>query len=66
MHIDLDEKQVAEILQRTDLKTVQQVIEDALKSYLRKIKLAEMANLRGNITWEGNLDEMRECYFFNF
>ncbi|MEB2776645.1 type II toxin-antitoxin system VapB family antitoxin [Algoriphagus sp. D3-2-R+10] len=61
MNITIDEKLVAEILKRTDLKTVQQVVDEALKSYLRKIKLAELANLRGKITWEGNLDEMREC-----
>lgn len=61
MHIDLDEKLVTEILKRTDLKTIQQVEDEALKSYLRKITLAELANLRGKITWEGNLDGMREC-----
>jgi len=61
MKIDIDEKLVAEILKRTGDKSVQEVVDAALNAYLRKINLAQLANLRGKITWEGNLDEMREC-----
>ncbi|UZD21062.1 type II toxin-antitoxin system VapB family antitoxin [Algoriphagus halophytocola] len=60
MKVTVDEKLLAEILQRTDAKNVQEAVEAALKAYLRKIKLNELSNLRGKITWEGNLDEMRE------
>ncbi|SFU04116.1 antitoxin of type II TA system, VapB [Algoriphagus locisalis] len=60
MKVTVDEKLLAEILQRTDAKNVQEDVEAALKAYLRKIKLNELSNLRGKITWEGNLDEMRE------
>jgi Arc/MetJ family transcription regulator len=61
MNITIDEKLLAEILKRTDSKNVQEIVEAALKAYLRKIKLTELSNLRGKITWEGNLNEMREC-----
>ncbi|MEB2784656.1 hypothetical protein [Algoriphagus persicinus] len=52
---------IAEILKKTDHKNPKEVVEEALKVYLRKIKLAELANLRGKIKWERNLHEMRKC-----
>ncbi|MEB2780254.1 hypothetical protein U3A58_07595 [Algoriphagus sp. C2-6-M1] len=61
MENELINNLIAEILKKNDHKNPKEVVEEALKVYLRKIKLAELANLRGKITWEGNLDEMREC-----
>ena len=61
MYIELDKKLLVEIIKRTEDKSVQQIVDEALRSYLRRIKLSELARLRGKITWEGNLDEMREC-----
>ncbi len=58
-YIEIDQKLLEEILQKTDLKTKKEVVDAALKELLRKIKLRELAELRGKITWEGNLDEMR-------
>jgi Arc/MetJ family transcription regulator len=48
-----------EILDKTTLKTKKEVVDKALREFLRKIKLRELAELSGKITWEGNLDEMR-------
>ncbi len=57
--IEIDQKILEEIIQKTDLKTKKEVVDAALKELLRKIKLRELADLRGKISWEGNLDEMR-------
>lgn len=59
-NIEIDEELMNEILNKTDLKTKKEVVDKALREFLRKIKLHELSDLRGKITWEGNLDEMRE------
>lgn len=59
-NIEIDEKLMDEILNKTDLKTKKEVVDKALREFLRKIKLHELSDLRGKIKWEGNLDEMRE------
>jgi len=58
-NIDIDDKLMEEILDKTTLKTKKEVVDKALREFLRKIKLRELAELSGKITWEGNLDEMR-------
>ncbi|MDR7128781.1 Arc/MetJ family transcription regulator [Algoriphagus sp. 4150] len=59
-NIEIDEELMNEILDKTALKTKKEVVDKALREFLRKIKLHELSDLRGKITWEGNLDEMRE------
>ena len=59
-NIEINEELMDEILDKTKLKTKKEVVDQALREFLRKIKLRELAELRGKITWEGNLDEMRE------
>jgi len=58
-NIDIDVELMEEILDKTTLKTKKEVVDKALREFLRKIKLRELAELSGKITWEGNLDEMR-------
>ncbi|MCR9017124.1 type II toxin-antitoxin system VapB family antitoxin [Aquiflexum gelatinilyticum] len=58
-NIEIDEKLMNEILQKTSIKTKKEVVDTALREFLRKIKLQELADLRGKIKWEGNLEEMR-------
>lgn len=41
MFIDIDKVLLDEIIKRTDDKSVQQIVDKALKFYLRKIQLAE-------------------------
>ncbi|MHA7131576.1 type II toxin-antitoxin system VapB family antitoxin [Algoriphagus namhaensis] len=60
-NIEIDEDLMNEILQKTNLKTKKEAVDKALREYLRKIKLQELAQLRGKILWEGNLDEMRSA-----
>lgn len=59
-NIEINEELMDEILDKTKLKTKKEVVDQALREFLRKIKLRELAELRGKITLEGNLDEMRE------
>ena len=59
-NIDIDDELMEEILDKTTLKTKKEVVDKALREFLRKIRLRELAELSGKITWEGNLHEMRE------
>ena len=61
MLVEIDKKIIDNILKKSDFKTAEEVVDVALKQHLKKLTLKELANLRGKITWEGNLDEMREC-----
>jgi Arc/MetJ family transcription regulator len=58
-NIEIDEKLMDEILQKTSIKTKKEAVDIALREFLRKIKLQELADLRGKMKWEGNLEEMR-------
>ncbi|MCH6234594.1 type II toxin-antitoxin system VapB family antitoxin [Cognataquiflexum rubidum] len=58
-NIEIDEKLMDEILQKTSIKTKKEAVDTALREFLRKIKLKELADLKGKIKWEGNLEEMR-------
>lgn len=58
-NIEIDEKLMVEILEKSSIKTKKEVVDTALREYLRKLKLKELAELRGEIKWEGNLNELR-------
>lgn len=58
-NIDIDNDLLNEILKKTPLKTKKAAVNAALKEYVRKLKLKELADLRGNVNWEGDLDSMR-------
>jgi Arc/MetJ family transcription regulator len=58
-NIEIDEKLMDEILQKTSIKTKKEAVDTALREFLRKIKLQELADLEGKVKWEGNLEEMR-------
>lgn len=59
-NIEIDKKLMDEILDKTSIKTKKEVVDQALREFLRKIKLRELSELRGKISWQGNLEEMRE------
>lgn len=60
MMVEIDKSILDETLKRSGNKTAKEAVESALRKHLRKLNLKELANLRGKLTWEGNLDEMRE------
>jgi len=41
------------------LTTKREVVQEALKNYVASMKKKELLKLRGKITWEGDLKEMR-------
>ena len=59
MNIVIDDKLMAAALRATGLSTKREVVELGLKTVLRLRQQAEIKKLRGNITWEGDLDAMR-------
>ena len=59
-NIEIDKKLMDEILDKTSIKTKKEVVDQALREFLRKIKLRELSELRGKISWEGNLEDMRK------
>ncbi|OYX22310.1 MAG: DUF2191 domain-containing protein [Algoriphagus sp. 32-45-6] len=58
-NIELNQELIEEIMKLTAISTKKEVVNKALEEYLRKLKLAELADLAGKIEWEGDLDEMR-------
>lgn len=58
-NIVIDDKLMADALKATGLKTKKEAVELGLKLLVKRQKQQAIRNLRGKITWEGNLDEMR-------
>lgn len=58
--IILDEKLVNSALIATKIKTLQALIDYALRELLRHTKQLELLKLRGKIQWEGNLNVSRK------
>lgn len=55
----VNEKLIQECRALTQLKTKKDIIDSALKEYIKLCKRRKMLDLKGKIEWEGNLDEMR-------
>lgn len=58
-NIEIDEKLMDEIMEKSAIKTKKEVVDTALREYLRLLKLKELAGLRGKLKWEGSLEDMR-------
>jgi Arc/MetJ family transcription regulator len=58
-NIVIDDKLMSDTLLATGLKTKREVVELGLRTLLRLRQQSEIKKLRGKITWEGDLDEMR-------
>jgi len=59
-NVVLDDKLVDDCLKTTGIKTRRALIEHALQELLRHESQKKLLNLKGNIHWEGNLDEWRK------
>ena len=57
--IDIDQKLIDEILEKTNIKTKKEAVDVALKAFLRSIKLRELSEMAGKVNWSGDLDAMR-------
>jgi Arc/MetJ family transcription regulator len=58
-NIELDDALVLQAIKLSKLKTKREVVQEALKNYVSFMKKKELLNLKGRVTWEGNLKEMR-------
>jgi Arc/MetJ family transcription regulator len=58
-NIELDDALVNQALKLSKLKTKREVVQEALKNYVAYMKKRELLSLKGRVTWEGNLKEMR-------
>jgi Arc/MetJ family transcription regulator len=58
-NIVIDDKLMASALKISGLNTKKDVVEQGLKQLIKINEQQVVRGLRGNITWEGNLNEMR-------
>lgn len=58
-NIELDDVLVKQAIKLSKLKTKREVVQEALKSYVASMKKRELLNLKGRVSWQGNLKEMR-------
>jgi Arc/MetJ family transcription regulator len=58
-NIEIDQKVIDEILEKTNIKTKREAVDLALKEFLRMIKLKELSEVAGKVSWSGDLDAMR-------
>lgn len=60
-NIVLDKELVETALKATGLKTKRQLVEHALRELVRHHQQRKLLDLKGKITWEGDLASMREA-----
>ena len=58
-NIVLDDKLIEEGMKVTGIKTQRALIDHALRELLRDEAQTEILKLKGNVEWNGNLDEWR-------
>ena len=58
-NIVIDDQLMSDALKATGLHTKKEAVELGLKLLVRQNKQQAIRKLRGKLTWEGNLDEMR-------
>jgi Arc/MetJ family transcription regulator len=59
-NIVLDEKLVMDCIKVTGIKTQKALVDHALRELLRHEKQIELLELKGTISWDGNLEEWRQ------
>jgi len=62
-NIDLDEKLVNRGLKLSGLRTKKDLVNMALREFLRRKDQKKILELRGKVHWEGDLDLMRQNRF---
>ncbi len=58
-NIVIDDKLIAKAMELTGLPTKRAVVEEGLKLLIQVKSQKGIRQLRGQVKWEGNLDEMR-------
>lgn len=57
-NIEIDERLMDEIINKTSLKTKREIVHAALKEFLQKLRREELAGMAGKIEWTEDLEEM--------
>ena len=58
-NIVLDKALVEEALRETGLRTRRELVDHALRELVRHRRQRRLLELKGTVSWEGDLDEMR-------
>lgn len=58
-NIVIDDQLMADALKATGLNTKKEAVEEGLKLLIKRNRQQQIRKLRGKLTWEGDLDEMR-------
>lgn len=58
-NIVIDDKLMADALKATGLQTKREAVEEGLRVLIKLKKQADIRSLRGKLTWEGDLEDMR-------
>jgi Arc/MetJ family transcription regulator len=58
-NIEIDLDLVKEVMEKYQLKSMKDAINFSLENTVESIKRARLLQMKGKVTWEGNLDEMR-------
>lgn len=59
-NIVIDDELMSQAIKATGLATKKEVVEQGLKLLVQRKKQQSIRELRGKITWDGDLDEMRD------
>ena len=62
-NIVIDDDLMAQAQQLTGIQTKKEVVEEALRLLIQMRAQAQVRDLRGQLSWEGDLDSLREGRF---
>ena len=60
-NIVIDDQLMGEALKASGCKTKKEAVEQGLKLLVQRSRQQQIRKLRGNIQWEGDLDDMRSA-----
>jgi Arc/MetJ family transcription regulator len=58
-NIYIDDHLIQDCKKLSNLKTKREIVNSALKEYVKLLKRKKILEYEGKVRWEGNLDEMR-------
>ncbi len=58
--LNLDPQALRAAMKYAEGRTKTEVINEALRAFARRARMRELLELRGELHWEGDLDELRE------
>ena len=59
-NIDLNDVLIEQALRLSNAKTKKEVVEQALEDFVRMLQRKQLLELRGKVSWDGDLEAMRQ------